>query len=85
LKLRQAEDEVRQKAQKAFRELAESQEALKTAQEMAELRKEAEKKATSPADLMAAAKARMLADVEAIKADLAYRTAYVQLMSLIGK
>ena len=34
---------------------------------------------------MAAAKARMLADVEVIKADLAYRTAYVQLMSLIGK
>jgi outer membrane protein TolC len=85
LKLRQAEDEVRQKAQKAFRELAESQEALKTAQEMAELRKEAEKKAAAPAALMAAAKDRMLADVEVIKADLAYRTAYVQLMSLIGK
>jgi outer membrane protein TolC len=85
LKLRQTEDEVRQKALKAFREVAESKEALKTAQEMAELRKEAEKKATAPADLMAAAKARMLADVEAIKADLTYRTAYVQLMSLIGK
>jgi outer membrane protein TolC len=85
LKLKQTEDEVRQKAQKAFREVAESQEALKTAQELAGLQKEAEKKATAPAALMAAAKARMLADVEVIKADLAYRTAYVQLMSLIGK
>jgi hypothetical protein len=65
--------------------VAESQEALKTAQELAELQKEAEKKASGPEALMAAAKARMLAEVEAIKADLAYRTAYVQLMILIGK
>src|SRR5262249_35748307 len=85
LKLQQTEDEVRQKAQKAFREVAESQDALKTAQEMADLRKEAEKGAAAPAELMAAAKARLLADVEEIRADRAYRTAYVQMMSLIGK
>jgi hypothetical protein len=30
---------------------------------------------------MAAARARMLADVEVVKTDLAYRTAYVQLMT----
>jgi outer membrane protein TolC len=90
LKLQQTEDEVRQKAQKAFREAAETQEALKTAQEMAELRGEAVKKATpeaqrNPTALIAATKALGLAQVDAIKADLAYRQAYVQLMSLIGK
>ena len=48
LKLEQTQDDVRQKAEKAFRELGESQEALKTAEEMVGLRKEAEKKATTP-------------------------------------
>ena len=85
LQLQQAEDEVRQKAQKAFRELAEAQEACQTAQEMLDLRSEGEKKAGAPAALMAAAKARMLAEVEFVKADLAYRQAYVQLMSLVGQ
>ena len=85
LKLQQTEDEVRQKAQKAFRELAEAQEARQTAQEMAALRAEAEKNAGAPAALMAAVKARMLADVDFVKADLAYRQAYVQLMSLVGQ
>jgi outer membrane protein TolC len=85
LQLQQTEDEVRQKAQKAFRELAEAQEARQTAHEMAALRTEAEKKAGAPAALMAAVKARMLADVDFVKADLAYRQAYVQLMSLVGQ
>jgi hypothetical protein len=40
---------------------------------------------TNPTALMTAAKARMLAEIDAVKADLAYRQAYVQLMSLIGK
>lgn len=85
LKLHQTEDDVRQKAVKAFREIGETQAALKTAQEMAALRAEAQKKATDPAALMAAARNRALADVDLVKADLAYRQAYVQLMSLIGK
>ncbi len=63
LKLQQTQDEVRQKAQKAFREWTESAEALKTAQELVGLRREAEKKATTPealrepTALLAAAKA----------------------------
>jgi outer membrane protein TolC len=85
LQLQQAEDEVRQQAQRAFRELAEAQEARKNAQEMLDLRSEGEKKAGAPAALMAAAKARMLAEVEFVKADLAYRQTYVQLMSLVGQ
>jgi outer membrane protein TolC len=85
LKLQQTEDEVRQKALKAYRELGESQEALKTAQEMVVLRREAEKSAATPALLMAAAKARMQAEVDAVKADLAYRVAVVQVMSMAGR
>jgi outer membrane protein TolC len=91
LKLQQTQDEVRQKATKAFREVAESQEALKSAEELVVLRKEAEKKATTPdalrnpKALIDATQARMLAEVDAVKADLAYRTAYVKLMSLVGK
>jgi outer membrane protein TolC len=94
LKLQQTEDDVRQKAVKAFRDVGEAQAALKTAQEMVEVRKEIEKKATTPealrdptalAALLKASKDRMLAEVEAVKADLAYREAYVQLMALIGK
>jgi outer membrane protein len=85
IQLQQTEDEVRQKAQKAFRELAEAQQARNTAQELLDLRTEAEKKAAAPMAMMAAVKARMMAEVDFIKADLAYRQAYVQLMSLVGQ
>ena len=43
---------------------------------------------TNPAALavlLEASKKRAEAEVDAVKADLAYRTAYVKLMSLIGK
>jgi outer membrane protein len=85
IQLQQTEDEVRQKAQKAFRELAEAQQARNTAQEMLDLRKEGEKNAGAPMAMIAAVKARMMAEVDFIKADLAYRQAYVQLMSLVGQ
>ena len=91
LKLQQTEDEVRQKAQKAFRDVVESQAALTTAQKMLELRKEAEKKATTPeamrdpTALIKASKNRALAEVDAVKAELAYRAAYVELMALTGR
>ena len=44
-----------------------------------------EKNAANVADAMTAAKARMTAEVEAVKADLAYRIAYVQVMNLTGR
>jgi outer membrane protein TolC len=90
LKLQQAQDEVRQKAVKAIREITETREALQTAQELVGLRKEAEKAAMTPealrnpAALIAATQARMLAEVDAIKAELAYRRPYVELMILVG-
>jgi hypothetical protein len=64
--------------------LQQSQAALQTAQELAALRAEAEKQAKGPAALMAAVKARMLADVDLAKAELAYREAHVQVMTLVG-
>jgi outer membrane protein TolC len=94
LKWQQTEEDVRQKARKLFREVGETQEALKAAQEMAGLRAEEVKKATSDLAkktpfalplLLRASKDLMLAQVDVVKADLAYRMAYVQLMSLIGR
>jgi len=91
LKLAQTTDDVGQKARKLFREAAEAREALQTADELAALRKDAEKQAMNPealkdpTKLIQATKDRALAEVEAIKADLAYRQAVVQLKSLIGQ
>jgi len=94
VKLRQTQDEVRQKAVKLFREVAEAEDALKTAQEMAQLRKEAAQKATTPEamgnpaaleKLLKATTDAATAGVDLIKADLTYRSAFVQLMSLVGQ
>src|SRR5262249_30139668 len=91
LKLGQTQDEVRQKAVKTFREVGDTQNALKLAQEMLEVRKEAEKKATTPEAMRAptarraASRARAPAEVDLIKADLAYRMAYTNVMTLVGK
>jgi outer membrane protein TolC len=91
LKLKQTEDDIRQKAVKAFREVGETQDALKTAREMAELRKEAVKKATTPeamknpTPLLDATKASALAGVDVVKAELAYRQAVAAVLSLTGK
>jgi outer membrane protein TolC len=84
-KLQQTEDEVRQKALKAFREFQDDREALVLAEEKAKLKKEAQAQVEQPAEKFAAAKASMEAQVDAVKADLAYRIAYVKLMALLGK
>jgi hypothetical protein len=70
---------------KAFREIGETQAALQMALEMVALRREAEKKAANVADATTAANVHMTAEVEAVKADLAYHIAFVQVMSLTGK
>ena len=85
LKVQQTRDTVRQDALKAFGEYEQSQQALKLAEEMVAVRKEAEKAAKTPADMFTAAKKSMTAEVDYLKADLTHRTAYVKLMSLIGK
>ena len=48
-------------------------------------RKQAAKEATDPKDIIQAAKDLMLAEVEVVKQELAYRVAYAHLMNLIGK
>jgi outer membrane protein TolC len=85
LKLQQTQDEVRQKALKAFREFGETKQTLVLAEGLDKLRKEAEKAAEEPVEKFAAAKAAMEAAVDLVKADLAYRVAYVKLMALICK
>jgi outer membrane protein TolC len=90
LKLGQVQDEIRQKAEKAFREIGEAQEALRLAQELLVLRREAVKKATTPEallnprDLIKAAQDLITAEVDGVKADLGYRVAYVKLTALVG-
>jgi outer membrane protein TolC len=91
LKVRTTQDEVRQKALKAFRELDETRAAIKSAEEMVALRREAEKKAMTPealknpTPLLEATKKRAEAEVDYVKADLAYRVAHAKLMALIGQ
>ena len=86
LKLAQTEDDIRQKAVKAFREIGASQEALTMAGEMVELRQLAQKKAMEAPDLTALLKVSKdlaLAQIDFVKAELAFRQAHVQLMTVI--
>jgi outer membrane protein TolC len=91
LKVRQTEDEVRQKAMKAFREFQQDQQILQTAADMVKVRKEAVTKATTPeamrnpTDLIAANKALGLAEVDLVKAEMNYRVAAAQIMSMMGR
>src|SRR5262249_53879868 len=90
LKVETTRDEVRKKTLKAFRDLEQSQAAIKTAEQMVALRTEAEKKATTPealkdpGPLLQASKKLSEAQVDLVKAELAYRTAHAELMALIG-
>jgi outer membrane protein TolC len=89
VQLSQTQDQLRQKAAKAFRDLVESQNDLKAAQQMVELRQEAVKKATTPdaltnpTALLKASKELAQAQVDLVKTDLAYRQAHVEVTALI--
>ena len=85
LKLQQTQDDVRKNALKAFREYEQSREALKLSGELIAVRTETDKAATAPAAKFKASKELMDAQVDAVKADLAHRTAHVKLMSIIGR
>jgi outer membrane protein TolC len=90
LKVRTTQDDVRKKALKAFRDLDQSQAAIKLAQEVVGLRTEAVKKATTPnvlkdpGPLLQASKKLGESEVDLVKAELAYRTAWAEMMALIG-
>ncbi len=68
LKVQQTQDDVRLKAQKAYREFEEAGKTLQLANELAPLRAEAEKAAKEPKDKFSAAKELATAQVEAVKA-----------------
>jgi outer membrane protein TolC len=84
LKMQQTQDDVRKKALKAFREVAQTREVLALAGEMVKLRREFMKKAP-PAMQLQGAKDLMLSEVALVKADLDYRIAVANLRSIIGK
>jgi outer membrane protein TolC len=84
LKVRQTQNEVRQKTLKAFREYEESGTAYQLAGRLVEAQAAAAKAAATPDAKLRAAKDLATAQVDYVKADLAQRTAYVKLMALLG-
>jgi outer membrane protein TolC len=90
LKVQQTQDEVRQKAQKAFREWQQDYQILQTAMDAAKANKEAVKKATTPeamrdpTALINATKSLGLAEVALVKAEMNYRVAAAQILNMMG-
>lgn len=85
-KVSATQDEVRQKALKACREFNQTQEAIKLAGELVQARTEAAGAAAKDIhDQLKAGKDLMEAQLGFLKANLAHRFAYVNLMSIIGQ
>jgi outer membrane protein TolC len=87
LKVQQTQADVEQKALKAYRDYEQSVGAMKLAGELVQLREEAFKAVpvAQAADKVKAGKDLLTAKVDAVKAELNQRIAYVKLMGLIGK
>jgi outer membrane protein TolC len=75
-------DKVRLAARKAYLGFDEARETYRLAQEMVQARKDAEKAATGPAAVQAKADTTK-AELEAMKAEIAYRVAHAQLAALV--
>src|SRR5262249_39607010 len=78
-------DKVGLEARKSFTSFEQSREAFQLAGEMVQARKDAEKKATDPAALVAAKGATAKAELEYMKAEIAYRVAHAQLAGALGR
>jgi hypothetical protein len=76
-------DKVRLDARKAYLGYEQAHEANRLAAEMVAARKDAEKYAAGPAALQAKGDTAK-AELEAMKAEIAFRVAYAQLVALIG-
>jgi outer membrane protein TolC len=85
LKVQSTQDQVRQKALKAFRDYEESGKAYQLAGELVEARQAALKAAANPDDKYKATKKLAEAQLDYVKADLAQRIAFVKLMAIIGR
>jgi outer membrane protein TolC len=76
-------DKVRLEARKAYSHYEQAREEYRLAEEMVHARKDAEKAATGSAAVQAKADTAK-AELETMKAEIAYRVAHAQLMGLIG-
>jgi outer membrane protein TolC len=76
-------DKVQLEARKLYGAYEQAREALRLAREMAQVRKDAEKGAKDPEAVVAARGATARAELELMKADIAYRVAHAQLMGVI--
>jgi outer membrane protein len=75
-------DKVRLDARKAYLSFEQAREAYKLAGELVQARKDAERAATGPAAMQAKADTAK-AELEAMKAEIAYRVAHAQLAALV--
>ncbi len=80
----QVREEVRLKAQKAYREYADAQASLQTAGEMLQVRKEAQQKGHTPDEIIKAAGEVMKAEAALVQAEVTCRVAGVKLMAITG-
>ena len=80
----QTRDEVGLKAQKAFREYEQAKESLKTAEEMALVRREAQQKVRSPEDVIKAAGELMKAEAGVVQAEATCRVNCLKLIGIAG-
>ncbi|MGA2032596.1 MAG: TolC family protein [Thermoguttaceae bacterium] len=80
----QTRDELRLKAQKAYREFVEAQAAIDVAGEMVQARKEAQQKAGTPESMITSATELMKAEAALVQANAVCRVAYVKLSTIAG-
>lgn len=76
-------DKVQLEARKLYGAYEQSRAAFGLAQEMVQARKDAEKGAKDPAAMMVAKGVTAKAELELMKAEIAYRVAHAQLMGVI--
>lgn len=77
-------EKVQLEARKAFGAFEQAAEAYRLAGEMVRARKEAEKGATTPAAVLDAKQATAKAELDLMKAEIAYRVAHAQLLAAVG-
>jgi outer membrane protein TolC len=83
--LRVAREKVEGEARKSFGAFEQAREALRLAEEMVKARKEAEKGAATPASIAETKQATAKAQLELMKAEIAYRVAHTQLAAAVGQ
>jgi outer membrane protein TolC len=80
----QVREEVRLKAQKAYREYEQAQASFKTAGEMLQIRKEVQQAAHAPDEMIGAAGELMKAEAALVQAEVTCRVTGVRLMAITG-